>query len=174
VFHARLRFLNGGRRGLRDQSEPPIRGRNPDKLCGSRCPNRRPVRERDCSACPRRNVRSCETNSIVPSKSFRASISISFVATLLRVFVIWRGPRIVHFPQSSKRSLPYFLRMLRADLRIAVSKRMEKRQMRLLAILLFIGSLAISDALAQSEAALDHEVILTVSIASEQLRIPHR
>jgi hypothetical protein len=45
---------------------------------------------------------------------------------------------------------------------------MEKRHMRLAAVLLFICSVAINEACAQSEAPLTHEVILTVSIASDR------
>ena len=72
--------VRNGPPGPRGPCARHTRCRSPDRRAAARrCRSRRPARARGCSR-PRRNVRSCDTKIIVPSKFFSASTSISLVA----------------------------------------------------------------------------------------------
>ena len=73
-------FFRRGRPGPRGRSARRTRRTSPGRgAARPRCRSRRRARSPGCSS-PRRNARSWETKSMVPSKSRRASTSISLVA----------------------------------------------------------------------------------------------
>ena len=72
--------ISDARRALRGRCARRTRCRTPDtRAAAPRCRSRRRARARGCSG-RAGTSRSCDTNSIVPSKSFSASTSISLVA----------------------------------------------------------------------------------------------